>query len=83
MDHLWTDYQNHDFFGGMSSLFIPIEVLKKIAINRQKLKSCQFHLYTTHNQLFVIIFSIILKPTSLKRGRTAKLSGSCFCLSYV
>jgi len=29
MDHLWTDYQNHDFFGGMSSLFIPIEVLKK------------------------------------------------------
>ena len=29
MDHLSTDYQNHDLFGGISSLFIPIEVLKK------------------------------------------------------
>ncbi len=32
MDHLWTDYQNHDLFGGMSSLFISIEVLKKFKL---------------------------------------------------
>lgn len=29
MDHLWTDYQNHDLFGSIPSSFMPVEGLKK------------------------------------------------------